>query len=311
MNRVKPYLQLVRLPNLFTAAADSLAGWLIVKGSLDEPYHWLWLVAASVAIYAGGIVLNDAYDYRIDLAERPNRPLPSGRVSRRFAGWFGVIALALGPILAGLSGSTASLVVALILAACVLAYDAGLKRTVFGPEAMGACRGLNLLLGLSQAPRLGGPDAWLAAGSLGLFVVGVTWISRSEVEAGKTRGIVAGFLLEALALAGLAVAGARMALEAASPTAMSKPPPPIGWPPHLLIGLAVLGVVAVIVLRSVIRAIRKPEPVATQRAVKTGVLALVWLDVALVACAQGPSAAFVVAALWVPAFLLGKWLYST
>ena len=313
MNRVKPYLQLIRLPNLFTAAADSLAGWLIVKGSLDEPDFWLWLVAASVAIYAGGIVLNDAFDYRIDLAERPNRPLPSGRVSRRFAGWFGVIALALGPILAGCSGSTASLVVALILAACVLAYDAGLKRTVFGPEAMGTCRALNLLLGLSQAPNLGGPGAWLAAGALGLFVVGVTWISRSEVETGKTRGIVAGFLLEALALAGLVVAGARMALEAASPPPMSMawPPPPMAWPPNLGIGLAVFGVVAAIVLRSVILAIRRPEPIATQRAVKTGVLALVWLDVALVACAQGPSAALVVAALWVPAFLLGKWLYST
>ena len=26
---IKPYLQLVRLPNVFTAAADSLAGWLL------------------------------------------------------------------------------------------------------------------------------------------------------------------------------------------------------------------------------------------------------------------------------------------
>ena len=34
---MKPYLQLVRLPNVFTAAADSLAGWLLVGGSLDSP----------------------------------------------------------------------------------------------------------------------------------------------------------------------------------------------------------------------------------------------------------------------------------
>ena len=84
----------------------------------------------------------------------------------------------------------ASFLVALILAACVLGYDAGLKRTVVGPEVMGACRALNLLLGLSQAvPDSAGrrPGSWRFL-AFGLFVVGVTWISRSEVETGRTRG---------------------------------------------------------------------------------------------------------------------------
>src|SRR5665213_993065 len=110
---IKPYLQLVRLPNLFTAAADSLAGWLLARGSLEEPGRWLPLVLASVAIYAGGIVLNDVFDFEVDLVERPGRPLPSGKVSRRFAAWFGGIAMAIGPGLAALSGSMSSLVVAM------------------------------------------------------------------------------------------------------------------------------------------------------------------------------------------------------
>ena len=42
-----------------------------------------------MAIYAAGIALNDVFDYAIDLEERPGRPLPSGRVSRRFAAWLG------------------------------------------------------------------------------------------------------------------------------------------------------------------------------------------------------------------------------
>ena len=50
---------------------------------------------------------------------------------------------------------------------------------------MGACRGLNLLLGMAHAPALGGPVAWLAAFCFGLFVAGVTWISRSETESGR------------------------------------------------------------------------------------------------------------------------------
>ena len=48
-----------------------------------------------------------------------------------------------------------------------------------------------------------------------------------------------------------------------------------------------------------------------QRTVKTGILALVWIDVGLVAAVRGPAAAAAVAGFWVPAFLLGRWLYST
>jgi UbiA prenyltransferase family len=301
---IKPYLQLVRLPNLFTAAADSLAGWLIVQGSLEEPRRWVPLVLASVAIYAAGIVLNDVFDFEVDRLERPGRPLPSGRVSRRFAAWFGGIALALGPFLAALSGSTSSWLVALALAACVLGYDAGLKRTVLGPEVMGACRSLNLLLGLSQAPAIGGPAAWLVAIGLGLFIVGVTWISRSEVETGETRGLVSGLALQNLGLVCLLTACSR-------PEWFPSSGPRGSILPSGGDGLIVLLAVALIVNRAGLRAYRRAVPETFQAAVKTGVLSLVWLDVAAVASVRGPSTALVVAALWVPAFLLGRWLYST
>ncbi len=56
-----------------------------------------------MAIYAAGIALNDVFDYEIDLKERPGRPLPSGRVSRRFAAWTGGGLLLLGPVLAAAS----------------------------------------------------------------------------------------------------------------------------------------------------------------------------------------------------------------
>src|SRR5262249_62140595 len=94
---LKPYLQLIRLPNVFTAAADSLAGWLLVEGSFARPAHWLPLCGASMAIYAAGIALNDVFDVDLDRAERPTRPLPSGGVSVRFATW-----LAVGLLTAGL-----------------------------------------------------------------------------------------------------------------------------------------------------------------------------------------------------------------
>jgi 4-hydroxybenzoate polyprenyltransferase len=302
MRRIKPYLQLVRLPNLFTAAADPLAGWLIVGGPLSQAASWLPLALAGVAIYAAGMILNDVFDFEVDRVERPSRPLPSGRVSRRLASVLGFGFLILGLALAALAEMT-SLFVAIALAACVLGYDGGLKRTLLGPEVMGACRSLNLLLGMSLAPGLGGPAGWMAAFAFGLFVVGVTWISRDEATAaaGQTRGVLAGMVLQNLALFLLLIAAW------VTPWETGPIPENIGG----AVGLVVLLAAGRIINRADLRALREPSPASLQAAVKTGVLSLVWLDVMLVAMIRGPVLALVVAALWVPAFLLGKWLYST
>ncbi len=176
---IRPYLQLIRLPNVLTAAADSLAGWLLVGGSLAQPGRWLPLISASMVLYAAGTALNDVFDVEVDRAERPGRPLPSGQVSIGVATGLGALGLLLGPALALASGSIAAAGVAVTLAVCILAYDAGVKHTLLGPAFMGACRGLNLLLGMAHAPELGGPAAWSAAFTYGLFVAGITVISRS------------------------------------------------------------------------------------------------------------------------------------
>ena len=216
-----------------TAAADSLAGWLLATGSLAEPGRWLPLAAASMVLYASGTALNDVFDFEIDRAERPNRPLPSGQVARRTAAWLGGLGLVLGPALACMSGSAASGIVAAVLALCILSYDAGLKHTWLGPVFMGACRGLNLLLGMSYAPALAGPIAWFAAIVYGLYVAGITVVSRSETSGGNRGGLLAGLALQDLAILGLAgVALAhrhfphpepRQAAHSAGGTARSRP----------------------------------------------------------------------------------------
>ena len=60
------------------------------------------------------------------------------------------------------------------------------------------------------------------------------------------------------------------------------------------------------------RAIERPIPENIQIYVKTGILSLVWLHVGVVAAVRGPElGAATIAALWAPAFILGRWLYST
>jgi 4-hydroxybenzoate polyprenyltransferase len=79
----------------------------------------------------------------------------------------------------------------------------------------------------------------------------------------------------------------------------------------LILGGLVLGVVAWLVNRAGVRAVWEAVPGVTQQAVKTSVLCLVWLNVGVVASVRGPGEALAVAALWVPAFVLAKWLYAT
>ena len=55
-------------------------GVLFVQQALVPPLAVLLLVAASVFLYLAGMVLNDVYDVEIDRRERPDRPLPSGRI---------------------------------------------------------------------------------------------------------------------------------------------------------------------------------------------------------------------------------------
>jgi 4-hydroxybenzoate polyprenyltransferase len=296
------YLQLVRLPNVVTAAADSLAGWLLVSGSLAAPSRWLPLLASSTVLYASGTMLNDVFDFKVDRLERPGRPLPSGRASWRTAAWLGGIGLAAGPCLAFASGSVSSGVLAAVLALAILGYDAGLKRTWLGPEVMGACRGLNFLLGMTHAAAMGGPIAWLAALAYGTFVCGITISSRSEAVGGARPLLVAGLLFQMaaiLALAAVGFSGARF------------PSPTAGRPVIPLEGILVLALVALALSIAASRAIENAVPERIQKYVKTGILSLVWLHVGLVAAVRGPELALPIAALWLPAFILGRWLYST
>jgi 4-hydroxybenzoate polyprenyltransferase len=299
---IRPYLQLIRLPNVLTAAADSLAGWLLVGGSLSQPGRWVPLISASMVLYAAGTALNDVFDVEVDRAERPGRPLPSGQVSIGVATGLGALGLLLGPALALASGSIGAAGVAAILAVCILAYDAGVKHTPLGPVFMGACRGLNLLMGMANATGLGGPAAWSAAFTYGLFVAGITVISRSETHEGERRGLVAGLTILDLALVGLAA------------VALAHHRFPYPAPHRDLIpleGLLVIALIAAVVNQAAAAAIRRPTPGSIQKTVKTGILSLVWINVGLVAAVRGPGPAAAIAAFWVPAFLLGRWLYST
>ena len=302
--KIKPYFQLVRLPNVFTAAADSLAGWLWVGGDWRSWAVWLPLAMSSMAIYAAGIALNDVFDLKIDRDERPNRPLPSGAVSVRFAAVIGIFLLAIGFVSTWSCLNPSAAIVAFTLIAAVLAYDLGVKRSVLGPEVMGFCRALNVFMGMAAGTSHSNElkAGAMVAVAIGLFVVGLTWISRSETYSGCRSGLAAGICLQTLSL---------VLLGYSAPGITSIDPPASLPALNIALGLSTLVLVALVVGRAAWNAWREAFPSRFQLLVKTSVLSLVWLDVAIVATRRGPLDALAIAALWIPAFVLGRWIYST
>jgi UbiA prenyltransferase family len=184
-------LELARLPNLITVAADVLAGYWIANGVRIDS-HLLWLLLATSAVYVAGCALNDYCDREVDPRECPGRPIPSGR----WEPWKALIlSLALFTVGLGastLAGASAPHIMILLILATVL-YNVGTKeRPYLGPLNLAGYRSLNLIFGMGLPFWLGLsglPSRYFPVLSF-LYVFLLNWLSRFEV-AGKSREITA------------------------------------------------------------------------------------------------------------------------
>ncbi|MGD9781952.1 MAG: UbiA family prenyltransferase [Kiritimatiellia bacterium] len=181
----RAWLRILRLPNLLTVPGDLLAGFLLASAATAANWTQLLLLAvpAGLFLYSAGLVLNDLFDYAEDARERPQRPLPAQEISREAAA---AAALVLLWIAAFLAAFFDALPIALPMILCIILYDVGLKKKpILGPLLMGASRAGNLLLGAAAAG--GGtfaPAPLFGAAVLGLYVAGVTRLSRNETQPG-------------------------------------------------------------------------------------------------------------------------------
>ena len=281
---LRPYLLLLRPANVVTTAADVLAGYAIA--GMPESRALPWLLASSACLYGGGVVLNDWFDRDLDAVERPERPIPSGLVPAGRAARMGVGLLIGGVTLAAGAGAAAA-ATASAIAVTVLFYDAWAKRQRWvGPPTMGACRGLNLCLGMAASPAaLSGQ--WLWALLPFAYIAAVTSVSRGEVHGGSRR--VAAWCLAVVI--GVVTFLAGMAAET--------------WRTQAL-PLAVTALFAWRVLPAFWRAYRAPSALAIRGAVRTGVLSLVLLDAAVASLYADVGYALVVVAAGVTAFGLSR-----
>lgn len=312
------YLRLLRIPNLFTAVADVMLGFLFVHESLRPVSEFGLLLVSSCCLYSAGMVLNDVFDIGQDTRERPERPLPSGKISLSVAQKLGWGLLLGGVAFGGLAGFVVpanasalwrSGVVAATLAICVLLYDGLLKPTVFGPVVMGSCRLLNVLLGMStgvvQSSGWLGFDSsqWCVAGGIGVYVAGVTWFARNEAGDSRRDSLIGGLAIISLGLVvlGLFPQTGWFRTGERSLTFLSD----FIWPLLvLLLGFSIV--------RRGLLAVVHPMPRNVQVAVKQCILSLIVLDAAVCLAVRSPWWWSVgILGLLIPTLVLGRWVYST
>lgn len=195
---------LVRLPNLFTAPPDVVLGAALATavGTAVELEAIAVLAVSSMLLYAGGTALNDAFDAPEDTTRRPERPIPSGEISRQTGFGLGALFLILGIASAVAATGATGGVVAATLAAGILLYDGVLKGSATGFATMGTIRGLNVVLGTTAGVEPLPLPWYLPAAVVTMYVAAVTFMAARETE-GENRGAVTvaivGTLLAAVA----------------------------------------------------------------------------------------------------------------
>jgi len=178
-------LGLGRVSNLPTVWTDVLAA-LALAGAPLAHASTMGLVVALSCFYLGGMYLNDAFDAPRDARERPERPIPSGRVRRGTVSAIGTGGLLLGTVLLAAVAGTAghapgrAALAGAALALAILVYDAWHKTNPLSPVFMGLNR---LLVYVAAAVAATGSAGWpvLAGGALLLcYVVGLTYAAKQE-----------------------------------------------------------------------------------------------------------------------------------
>ncbi|GAA1886621.1 UbiA family prenyltransferase [Asanoa iriomotensis] len=268
---LRDYAELVRAPAGLSVPGDVVAG-AAAAGVLGA--RTPALAGSSVLLYWAGMAANDWADRTLDATERPERPIPSGRIAPAQALAVAVGLTGAGVGLAALAGGRRALTVALPLAGAVWAYDLKAKNTPAGPAVMAACRGLDVLLGATGGRTTRAlPAALLVAA----HTYTVTALSRKEVSG-------ADHALPVATLVGTAAVTA----------ATGRPHRQRGW--RALVPTALAGWYAARYGAAQVRAAADPSAPTVRKAVGAGITSLPALQGALAAGAGAPAPGALVAA---------------
>ena len=266
--RLGSFIKMARPANIITAISDIVAG-LAISGvlinSFDEELlrNSFLLILATIGLYGGGIVFNDIFDIEDDKKNRPERVLPSGKISKQEAIYFGSLLFLTG-ISCGFLVSVFSGMLATTTAALAMSYDKFSKHnTVLGPINMGLCRSANLLLGMSIVPSVVS-SMWFIGFVPLVFVAAITLVGQKEAHGHNKNSIFKAILLDTSVVGFFIVLMLKGYLDILTSS------------PFLIFWYGIN-------LNAKIRAIKNNIPEKIKNAVKTGVLSLIPLNAIYVA----------------------------
>ena len=188
--------------------------------------------------------------------------------------------------------------VAMVLAAVVVAYDAGLKHTPLGPLAMGTCRGLNGLLGMSVAfDQIESNLVGVIFLGVTVYIVGVTWFARSEEVTSDRRKLS---IAAVVAISGIAILGVGVWHTYSGFFRLN----PLGW--------AMLWcVVGLHSGRRFVAAIIQPTPSKVQGAVGNALRSIILINTALACGIAGPVWGLGILLLLPPTMFMARFIPQT
>ncbi|MCJ1674079.1 UbiA family prenyltransferase [Rathayibacter sp. VKM Ac-2929] len=260
MAELRDWLELVRAKAALSVLGDTVAG--AAWAGRAPGARTVALPLASALLYSAGMALNDYADAELDALERPERPIPSGRIRRGAALGLAAGLTGAGIAVAALVDGRRSLLLSVPLAASIWSYDLLAKPTPLGPVVMAACRGLDVLLGAGAG---GVRAAAPASAAVAAHTLGVTVLSRGEVHGTRP------------ALAGAAATGtAALALALGIGAVRAKGGPAIG----AVVAVAIARWIALVLVPQ-LRAARTPDAASARTATRSGIAGMVPLQAAL------------------------------
>lgn len=151
---MRAYLELIRPSNSVMAGFAVFLSGMIAAGRQIPPLDVFLAVLGTICASSGGMVLNDYFDYDIDVINRPQRALPRGAVGRREAFIFACILFGSALLFIGLTNALCILIG--YLAIClIVVYSWKLKPKPFiGNVVVAFLTSLTLVYGGAAAGKI-------------------------------------------------------------------------------------------------------------------------------------------------------------
>ncbi len=198
------YLELARPFTLLAPALGFVSGGLTALGAHPRQpliYETLWPIflgaLMAAVLNAGSNTINQIFDLSIDSINKPHRPLPSGRITAREAGYFAAFCYALAWAMAWLIqpvGAPECFWIVVIASLLTWVYSGPPIRSkrfgVWANITIAIPRGWLLkVAGWSSAKTIFGLEPWYIGSIFGLFLIGAASTKDfSDIEGDRANG---------------------------------------------------------------------------------------------------------------------------